>query len=131
MADVIRIPSKERWVDTNIIVKPGDSLTFHAQGIWWDAYIPCGADGYPASMFYALNRPPRILDEGRYFRLMGRVIALGQKPGEDDPAQTFVIGRRSQRRFDRGGKLYVFCNDRPGYYWNNWGSIDLTIERST
>ena len=127
MRYTVQVPSSELWVDTGVIVFQGNDLTFRATGIWWDAYIPCSADGYPARLFYALHRPPRIPDEGRFFRLMGRVMPLGEQPGADDAAQTFVIGRQSQRRFDCEGRLYVFCNDRAGYYGNNWCAVSLSI----
>ncbi|WP_412023434.1 hypothetical protein [Burkholderia cepacia] len=92
-----------------------------------DAVIPCSADGYPAQLLYATGHPPRILDDGRYFRLMGRVVPNDAVPTQDNPAQTFPIGVRGEYRAAANGVLFVFANDRAGYYWNNWGAITLTI----
>jgi hypothetical protein len=127
MADTVEVPSRETWVATPVTVEPGQVLHFRAEGTWWDAVIPCSADGYPAPFFYALGRPPRIPDDGRYFRLMGRVVADDAPPATDDPSQTFVIGRQSEWTTPQRGRLYVFANDAPGFYWNNWGSVTLTI----
>ena len=129
MADIVEVPARRMWVDTPVWVKPGDVLSFRASGTWVDAYIPCSADGYPASLLYALNRPPRIADDGRYFRLMGRIVADGTEPEQDDPGATFAIGSSLEWQSPVPGRLFVFANDRLGYYWNNLGSVQLTVSR--
>jgi hypothetical protein len=126
---VVKVDSRKEWVPTSVWVQAGDRVAFHASGIWIDAFIPCHADGYPAPWLYNWNRPPRIPDNGRYFRLMGRIVPDGLQPREDDPAETFVIGNESERTADHAGRLFVFANDREGYYWNNFGSVTLTIEK--
>ena len=40
-----------------------------------------------------------------------------------------AIGSGCVRKFNKAGRLFVFCNDRGGYYWNNWGEITLTIDK--
>lgn len=127
MTDVVDVPSCDEWVKTLVWVEPGDTLDFRASGIWVDAIIPCSADGYPAALFYAAGHPPRIDDDGRYFRLMGRIVPDGKEPAHDDPAQTFPIGTKSQCTVAQAGRLFVFANDRPGYYWNNWGYVTLAV----
>lgn len=127
MVDVIEVPARSIWVETPVWVKAGDALTLRADGTWIDAVIPCSADGYPAPFFYALGRPPRIPDGNRYFRLMGRIVADGAVPRQDDPAVTFPIGTSREWQATSPGRLFVFVNDRAGYYWNNWGSVRLTV----
>ncbi|WP_155710279.1 hypothetical protein [Burkholderia stagnalis] len=127
--DTIEVPSRMEWVNTRIRVQSGERLRFNANGTWFDAVIPCSADGYPASCFYALKLRPRIPDGGRYFRLMGRIVTSGVEPVLDDPAETFPIGARSERQATSSGVLFVFANDRIGYYWNNWGMVTLTVSR--
>lgn len=129
MVDVITVSSRDVWKETPVWVRPGDTLVLTAHGIWVDAVIPCSADGYPAGLFYTLNRLPRIPDDGRYFRLMGRIVADGIAPRRDDPAATFTIGSHCRRPIVESGRLFVFANDRIGYYWNNWGTISLAIEK--
>ena len=128
MSVTVSVSSRAKWVATSVKVLPGDELSFQSIGIWIDAVIPCSADGYDGAWLYALDRPPRINDNGRYFRLMGRIITGDIEPQSDNPDETFVIGKHGQYRAAWGGSLFVFVNDRDGYYWNNWGSIRLTIE---
>jgi hypothetical protein len=123
------VPARALWVRTPVWVKTGDVLTFRAQGHWIDAVIPCNADGYAAPLFYAMHKPPRIPDDGRYFRLMGRISTNDEQPAHDDPDLTFAIGSaRPAWPATAEGRLFVFANDRDGYYWNNWGAVRLFIE---
>ena len=123
------------WRRTPIIVKAGETLDLTARGTWWDFWIPCSADGYPAGLFHALGVPPRVIDDHRYFRLMGRIGDPGFPPSTDTPLApqgpdaTFVIGRHAVYTSQRAGRLYVFANDHDGMYWNNWGSVQLTVTR--
>lgn len=128
MIETMKISSREEWVKTSAIAKPGDVLILKAEGLWVDAVIPCSADGYPGAILYALGRPPRIPDDSRYFRLMGRIVESDTMPEEDDPAQTFPIGQGCTHNVFQAGRLFVFVNDRQGYYWNNWGSVTLSTE---
>ncbi|MGA7440074.1 MAG: hypothetical protein WBW32_18270 [Luteibacter sp.] len=105
----------------------GDAVSFRATGRWIDWFIPCDADGYPMPLFIARSRGPRIPDGNRYFRLMGRISDGGQPPGKDDPDATFHIGCCAEQVAQRSGVIFVFVNDRDGYYWNNWGYVSLTI----
>ena len=124
----LNVPSHATWVATPVWVQAGDRLVFRAEGTWFDAVIPCSADGYPAPFFYALNLLPRIPDDGRYFRLMGRIVADGQQPSTDDATATFAIGTACQRNVAAAGRLFAFANDRAGFYWNNFGSVRLSIQ---
>ena len=126
----IEIPSRERWVDTGVDVEAGERVTLSATGVWVDFYIPCSADGYDATAFYVTGLPPRIPDEQRYFRLMGRIVPDRLAPVTDDPKQTFVIGSQTILEAPSSGRLFVFCNDRDGHYGNNWGSVSLSVERA-
>ncbi len=131
MTDLIEVPARVLWKATSVWVQPGDALHFRARGRWVDAVIACSADGYHASLFYRLNVLPRIPDDGRYFRLMGRLVESGAEPAQDDVAETFPIGCESTRTFIKGGLLFVFANDHPDAYWNNWGSVTLTVDKET
>ncbi|WDD92208.1 hypothetical protein Bsp3421_002196 [Burkholderia sp. FERM BP-3421] len=127
MAHVVQVPAQDPWVNTGIRVKAGMRLQCRAIGVWVDAVIPCTAEGYPAPLFYTTGHPPRIPDDGRYFRLMGRIAPSDAAPAEDDPTQTFRMGAQSDHVATSDGVLFVFANDRSGYYWNNWGSVTLTV----
>jgi hypothetical protein len=112
---VREVPANQLWVDTSVQVEAGETLKFSASGKWVDAFIPCSADGYAAPLFYALGVLPRIPDDGRYFRLMGRISPTGIEPTDDHAATTFVIGNRCQREIAQSGRLFVFANDRKGF----------------
>lgn len=124
---VLDVPSAIEWVPTNVLVRANDRLAFSATGTWKDWFINCDADGYDGRILYFIGRPPRIDDSGRYFRLMGRILS-DNEPRVDDPSKTFAIGRAAAISADRSGLLYVFANDRLGYYGNNSGQVRLTIE---
>ena len=126
MAPAFTVESRLTWNRTPFTVKAGDWLHLRASGTWWDAFIPCSADGYAAPWFYALNVLPRIPDNGRYFRLMGRIVAGDQAPATDDIAATFAIGTDLLLEAKTDGRLFVFANDHAGAYWNNIGTVTLT-----
>jgi hypothetical protein len=123
------IPASQTWVNTGVWVLPGDDLSLSAHGTWVDSIIPCSADGYHAPLFYASNKPPRIHDGDLYFRLMGRIVRDGLTPASDEARETFPIGSQANLTALWAGLLFVFANDRPGYYWNNWGTIKLMITK--
>jgi hypothetical protein len=129
MSESFDVTSCREWVETPVWVEAGETLVFRAEGTWVDFFIPCSADGYSAPWLYALNRPPRIPDQGRYFRLMGRISRDGKQPDPDDPAETFPIGKVGEKLCPFAGRLFVFVNDRAGYYWNNSGSVRLSVTR--
>jgi hypothetical protein len=129
MSESFDVPSRQEWVETPVQVEAGETLQFRAEGTWVDFFIPCSTDGYPAPLLYALGRLPRIPDQERYFRLMGRISRDGMEPDRDNPAETFVIGTACERLCPFAGRLFVFVNDRSGYYWNNFGSVRLSVTR--
>lgn len=125
----LAVPAVRMWVATDVWVQPGDALAFRATGTWVDAVVPCSADGHEAPLLYQLGQLPRIPDDERYFRLMGRVVTSGRGPEGDDIPATFPIGTKSERRFAERGCLFVFANDKRHFYWNNRGAVTLTVTR--
>ncbi len=89
----VKVLSRPAWMEPPASVKIGDTLSPRAEGTWFDAFIPCSADGYRCGLFYKLGFPPRIPDGDRFFRLMGRIVPNGLQPASDDVRATFVIGR--------------------------------------
>ena len=59
---------------------------------------------------------------------MGRIVRSGTVPTTDDATVTFPIGSSGVHEATVGGRLFVFANDRDGYYWNNWGEVTLSVE---
>lgn len=44
--------------------------------------------------------------------------------------QTFAIGRKRTVTIDVDGELYLFANDAPGRYDNNYGSLRVRVTRA-
>ncbi len=122
------VPARARWFATPALVQAGDTLRLSASGTWVDFVIPCSAEGWDAGWLYKMGVVPRIPDEGRYYRLMGRIGDENAPPDSDDALVTFAIGTQNTVEAKRAGRLYVFANDRDGFYWNNWGCLSLHIE---
>ena len=123
------VTCEERWVRVPGKVVAGRTIETHATGKWNDSYIRCGPEGYWAPLFYFVGRPPRIPDEMRYFRLLGRVYGSDTPPPSEDCQETFVIGRGRLVTPTRSGWLYVFANDGFDRYFNNRGAVALSVEQ--
>jgi hypothetical protein len=54
-----------------------------------------------------------------WFALCGAIPASGAGP--------FLIGAGARLRLP-AGRLLCFANDVPGFYWNNFGAVILTVE---
>ena len=57
----------------------------------------------------------------QWFALIGAI--------DQDPSTQFLIGTGCDYRPPRSGKLTCFANDVLGFYWNNKGQLELTVER--
>ena len=88
-----------------------------------------GPKGYPSP-----NAVMRLWEGGRrvpaaaWFALVCSVdadeklqqpVLTGVFP-DSDPPITFL----------RGGELTCFANDVEGFYWNNWGTITMAVQRA-
>ena len=102
---------------TGVLLQPGVTYQFRAAGTWCDASIECGPDGHDA---------PRL----RYFRWMRRsrpnhwFALIGRAGG-----QTFLIASAATITPTEAGELLCYANDVRFMYWNNKGSVTLTIVR--
>ncbi len=94
-----------------------------AIGEWMDGSIRCGPDGYTrATLAFRLAERWRRAPGARWFALVGAV--------ERRRATLFAIERGRTWQPPLAGELYCFANDLPFMYWNNAGSMNLTIVRS-
>ncbi len=118
----IAIKAWERWNDTKIDVEAGERYELTARGRWVDFYIPSSPDGFsnPLSSILPFERFLRH-PASKFFALIG---CLDRRP-----EQQFVIGRGASFEPEARGRLFCFANDVPGFYWNNWGHVDLIIKR--
>lgn len=127
----VDIVARRYWNDTGLYVTAGQRYQLIARGTWIDFYIPCAADGYPTSgwllhgplgRFTRMAQRLRRVPEGNWFVLVGAVRTAGQY-------QNFVCGSSREAHMPASGQLEFFANDVPGFYWNNFGSIQLEITR--
>ncbi len=113
----VKIHARPAWTDA-CPVAAGTTYRLTASGRWWDWFVPCGPDGYSTKLLAPLAHRRRAPGEA-WFCLMGAI-------DRDEPA-AFRIGAQRTWTAPRSGMLACFANDLPGMYWNNRGSITLSI----
>jgi len=112
------------WTRNPILLQDGE-YEFRADGCWADLIIPCGPDGYPTPCWSWLQRQLtgwRRAPAANWLALCGAV----RRPGAKN--HVFVIGKASHHTLPEG-KLYCFANDVYGFYWNNFGSVMVTMRK--
>ena len=116
----VTIRSHEKWNHTGVLLDRGVRYRFVAKGIWCDFYKPVTADGYDSLLFTPAENKLRGKDMN-WFSLVGCV-------GENQD-NVFLIGRKREFIAMDDGELTCFANDVSNMYWNNWGSVRLTVTR--
>jgi len=114
----LNVFAKDYWTPSNLMVNTGEVYQFSSTGIWLDWFIFCNANGY--SIFYmnllnGLKRAPN----GQWFELAGAV----------NQSNPFAIGKNNTITITNSGSLDLFANDANGFYWNNFGKVNVTITR--
>jgi hypothetical protein len=116
------IEAKKKWNDTAIELVSGHEYHLTATGWWTDWWIECDAEGYASpnlifKVFEGLRRSPR----SRWFALIGAINA--------DEHTQFEIGTECTLIASASGSLTCFANDGARAYWNNRGSVQLSVSR--
>ena len=125
----LRIKARKPWNATGIEVAQGEQYTLQAKGKWIDLLIRRTARGYPTEEAPAASRSflsrfedSRRMPKENWFALVGTI-------GKDE-SSAFVIGEELVDWQPSGsGELMCFANDVPGAYFNNFGSVTLTVTR--
>jgi hypothetical protein len=110
------------WKDTELDVRAGDVLIVAASGQWTDLTYTCGPGGYPAPAYMRLFDGLRRCPQARWFELVG---CVGK-----DLKNSFPIGERRTVTAPASGRLYLYANDVPGFYWNNRGSLSVSVTKA-
>ncbi len=119
---VVCVTARERWNDTGIEVLRGEEYSLQADGTWSDASIEKNADGYSSSnSLFQVTEGFRRIPSAAWFALIGTV---GR-----DLRDAACIGVSGRLQATRDGNLFCFANDLPFMYWNNSGSIRVTVTR--
>jgi len=115
-----------RWNETPFRVVEGHRYRFSATGEWKDWRTPSGATGYLDDRLKRFE-PLRRLPEARWFSLVGAV--------NRDRLTLFDIGHLIAEQqpwtAPETGTLYCFANDVWFMYWNNRGTVELSMEEIT
>jgi len=116
--------AQPKWNDTSLEMHKGETYRFEATGTWYDASIPCHADGYPSpSLGFRFAERWRRYPRGNWFALIG---AIGQ-----NERTSFLIDLHNPVLVPADGVLYCYANDLPRMYGNNSGYLKLTVTRES
>ncbi len=119
----VPVDSRRVWNDSGILLEASGVYDFSVEGdqLWYDWRQKCGADGYSLSSLRYWERFRRIKNS-RWFELIGTV---GRSY-----ASVLRIGKSLQGFAPAAnGELCCFANDIILMYWNNMGTIHLTVSR--
>jgi hypothetical protein len=131
---LVTVPAKDPWFDTGIRVQRGETylLNVGPGQTWTDWYITCGPEG-KTTFIQALGLPwlrVRRDDDGEAAYFFTLIAAIANLNSPRVLVQTFAVGRGPRRFVSRThGALICFANDVPGGYWNNRGSINVSVEK--
>ncbi|MCE7956545.1 hypothetical protein FBQ97_02315 [Acidobacteria bacterium ACD] len=115
--------ARDRWNRTFVQVGPGEQYRLDVippDQIWTDWWEPSTAAGFSRPRLRVFERWRRVPD-ANWFALIGSV---GQTL-----AGAFLIGTGASVTVATAGELHCFANDISWMYWNNKGSLVLTIRR--
>lgn len=115
----LKVPADAHCFNTGIGLIAGGSYLVMATGRWWDWFVNSGPQGYSLP----------VLGDGRRVASAPMFCLIGCVDG--DEAAAFAIGRRWEGTPATTGVLCCFANDLPKMYWNNWGSVGVTVTRQS
>jgi len=119
-AGAVPIWSRRHWNETGIRLTGARTCRLTATGIWYDAWIRTGPDGYQSgNCLQRWSERLRRAPSEDWFVLMGAI--------DCDPSTIFRIGTCAVVTPPRDGQLTCFANDVPGMYWNNRGAVHLIV----
>ncbi len=118
---VYTIYARRYWNEFEFPVVEGSRYRLAARGQWRDGGIECGPDGYSSpNAILRLAEGVRRSPDDNWFALVGCV--------ERKLETRFLIGGQTNWTATGTGCLSCFANDVPFMYWNNSGSLALTIQ---
>lgn len=134
----LEIFAAERWNVTRIFLEKGATYRFAAGGEWLDGSVKCGPGGpkgrvpWRAAAVYWAGTQWKREREYPWFALVGVIASgIGNPDDDKDPLrnEAFMIGEGVEYTPVGSGYLYCFANDAWRLYFNNKGSVSLTVER--
>ena len=119
------VDSTLKWNDVDM-VEANKLYDFDCSGqIWTDWFIDSSADGYETPLRMKPFERFRRMPEENFFSLICCV-------GQDETYESCqLIGEKNQVAFEKSGQLSCFANDLWLFYWNNIGSLEVTMTPSS
>lgn len=109
-------------MNTGIQLATGCEDEFAATGEWIDWFNHCNADGYDSNnLVLKLTEGWRRAPHEKWFALIGSI--------NFDARNMFRIGAARTLQMTGSGVFTCFANDVSFAYWNNQGSIQLSVTR--
>jgi hypothetical protein len=132
---------REGGINTGVLVKPGQRITFSATGvITYDSGhhfanpdgMLCSYKGQPLAHPQALK--PMVWQHKEAYKTddgnMGIIGSLIGWIGEYSEESAFLVGSEREIATDREGFLYLAINDAKGTYADNQGEYRVTVQVS-
>ena len=120
----LEVPSRDKRTSTNLLVAPGEQYEVTATGTWCDTEKHCcTADGFESSNWILrLSEGRRRVPSANWFALIAAV-------GDDDDTGV-AVGARGVYEPAAAGTLVFFANDVSIMYFNNLGSVSVSVVRT-
>lgn len=116
---------KRESTGLSVTAKQEYSIITNPHDWWVDFFIPCTAAGYmkPWTEWYMRGfEGEKPLPNRPWLALSGSVGPL--------PSTAFLVSTNWNGSPKTDGELFLFSNDAKGWYWNNFGSVRVTITRT-
>lgn len=127
----LKIKAKSYWNASGLILEKGATYNFEVKKVldWKDAGNDATAEGRieTATGFLAAMRSLARAPDQEYFYFMG--VLRGACYDGLTCEKQFPIGKETKFTAPADGEFCSFANDIPFMYWNNRGSITVTISR--
>ena len=122
----VKVKARSRLTDTGLNIEVGGLYRFSSEGRWVDWFIPCGATGYRGFKYMKRYRPHLRMPSANWFSVIGEIQGSTE---QIDIGGLITSGATYTAK--HSGRLFCYANDvaDPNMYWNNWGSIHLSVER--
>ena len=110
----VAVDPRERWTDTGVLVRAGDSIVFDVNGT-----VRLSDDANDVATAAGARSGRRAVDAPMAYQTAGALI------GQIDNGAPFFIGQRRSIRAPASGRLFLGVND--DYLADNQGNFDVLI----
>ena len=120
----LEVQARAKQTSANLVVAPGEQYEISATGTWCDAEQHCcTADGYESTNWVLrMSERWRRVPEAWWFALIAAT--------SDDEKRGVAVGTRGLYEPVAAGTLVFFANDVSFMYFNNSGSVSVSVRRT-